>query len=246
MESINNHRSIRKYSKEPVSNELLTRLLQEAERTQTMGNMQLYSVVITRSAEMKKKLSPLHFNQPMVEEAPVVLTFCADFNRAVKWCLNREANPGYNNLLSFINAATDALLYTQTFCILAEEAGLGTCFLGTTIYQPGKIIEVLKMPKLTFPVATITLGFPDENPELSDRLPLGGVIHEETYHDYSSKDIDSIYALKESLPENREFLKINAKKTLAQIYTDIRYTKKDNEAMSETMIETLKKQGFID
>ena len=102
------------------------------------------------------------------------------------------------------------------------------------------------MPKLTFPVATITLGFPDENPELSDRLPLGGVIHEETYHDYSSKDIDSIYALKESLPENREFLKINAKKTLAQIYTDIRYTKKDNEAMSETMIETLKKQGFID
>ena len=48
MESINNHRSIRKYSKEPVSNELLTRLLQEAERTQTMGNMQLYSVVITR------------------------------------------------------------------------------------------------------------------------------------------------------------------------------------------------------
>ena len=82
MKSINNHRSIRKYSKEPVSNELLTRLLQEAERTQTMGNMQLYSVVITRSAEMKKKLSPLHFNQPMVEEAPVVLTFCADFNRA--------------------------------------------------------------------------------------------------------------------------------------------------------------------
>ena len=105
MESINNHRSIRKYSKEPVSNELLTRLLQEAERTQTMGNMQLYSVVITRSAEMKKKLSPLHFNQPMVEEAPVVLTFCADFNRAVKWCLNREANPGYNNLLSFIKGS---------------------------------------------------------------------------------------------------------------------------------------------
>ena len=246
MDSLKDRRTIRKYQQKEISAELLNDLLESACRASTVGNMQAYSIVVTRDAERKAALAPAHFNQPMVEEAPVVLTFCADFNRAVKWCLNREANPGYNNLLSFINAATDALLYTQTFCILAEEAGLGTCFLGTTIYQPGKIIEVLKMPKLTFPVATITLGFPDENPELSDRLPLGGVIHEETYHDYSPKDIDSIYALKESLPENQEFLKINAKKTLAQIYTDIRYTKKDNEAMSETMIETLKKQGFLD
>lgn len=95
MMNINNRRSIRKYSDKEVTEQLLNKLLSEAERTQTMGNMQLYSVVVTRSDEMKAKLAPAHFNQPMVTNAPVVLTICADFNRATTWCLNRNASPGY-------------------------------------------------------------------------------------------------------------------------------------------------------
>ena len=86
-------------------------------------------MVVTRSEEMKKKLAPAHFNQPMVTHAPVVLTICADFNRTTKWADCRKGNPGYDNILSFLNAATDALLYTQTFCNLADEEGLGYCFL---------------------------------------------------------------------------------------------------------------------
>ena len=148
MKNINTRRSIRKYAEKEVSNQLLNQLLSEAARTQTMGNMQLYSVVVTRSEEGKKKLAPAHFNQPMVTEAPVVLTVCADFNRATTWCEQRKAQPGYNNFLSFINAATDALLYTQTFCNLAEEEGLGLCFLGTTVYMPQMIIDALQLPRL--------------------------------------------------------------------------------------------------
>lgn len=246
MKSINTRKTIRKYSDKPVSDELLNRLLSEAMRTQTMGNLQLYSVVVTRSEEMKQKLAPAHFNQPMVTQAPVVLTICADFNRTTKWAECRKAHPGYDNILSFLNAATDALLYTQTFCNLADEEGLGYCFLGTTVYNPQQIIDTLKLPRLVMPVATITLGWPDENPPLSDRLSLESVIHTETYTDYTPELIDKYYAEKEALPENQEFLKINNKETLAQIFTDIRYTKKDNEAMSATMLETLKKQGFLE
>lgn len=246
MKNINTRRSIRKYSDREVSNELLDRLLAEASRTQTMGNMQLYSVVVTRSAEMKAKLAPAHFNQPMVTEAPVVLTVCADFNRASSWCRCRKAEPGYDNFLSFINAATDALLFTQTFCNLAEEEGLGLCFLGTTVYMPQMIIDALQLPRLVMPVATITLGWPDENPPLTDRLPLGAIVHDETYHDYSPADIDRYYGPKEELEENKEFVRINNKETLAQIFTDIRYTKKDNEAMSAGMMEALRRQGFIE
>lgn len=245
MKNINTRRSIRKYSDKKVSDELLNRLLTEASRTQTMGNMQLYSVVVTRSAEMKAKLAPAHFNQPMITEAPVVLTFCADFNRASEWCRCRKAEPGYDNFLSFMNAATDALLYTQTFCNLAEEEGLGLCYLGTTVYLPQMIIDTLKLPQLVMPVATITLGWPDENPQLTDRLPLASFVHDETYHDYTPADIDRYYTEKEALEENKEFVRINNKETLAQIFTDIRYTKKDNEAMSEGLIEALKHQGFI-
>lgn len=182
----------------------------------------------------------------MVMGAPVVLTFCADFRRTSLWAENRKAEPGYDNFLSFMNAATDALLYCQTFTNLAEEAGLGTCFLGTTVYMPQEIIKVLQLPRLVMPVATLTVGWPDENPSQSDRLPLEGVVHEETYHDYTPADIDKYYSLKEQLPENKRFVEINHKETLAQIFTDIRYTKKDNEAMSKTLLDTLRQQGFLD
>ena len=245
MKSILTRRTIRKYADREVSAELLNRLMTEASRTQTMGNLQLYSVIVTRSPEMKAKLAPAHFNQPMVTQAPVVLTICADFNRTSTWARCRKAEPGYDNFLSFINAATDALLYTQTLCNLMDEEGLGYCYLGTTVYQPQEIIDLLELPKLTFPVATLTVGWPDEEPPLSDRLPLESFVHEETYTDYLAMDIDKHYEDKEHRPENLEYVRINNKETLAQVFTDIRYTRKDNEAMSEGLINALKRQGFL-
>lgn len=245
MKSIQNRTSIRKYSSREVSDELLNRLLEEAERTPTMGNLQLYSVVITRSEEGKKALAPAHFNQPMVTGAPVVLTICADYRRTTLWAENRKAHPGYDNILSFMNAATDALLFTQTFCNLAEEEGLGTCFLGTTVYMPKMIIDTLKLPKLVMPVATITLGWPDEQPALSERLPLRSIIHQETFEDYTPEKIDDFYAEKENLEVNKEFVCINHVETLAQVFTDIRYTKKDCETMSKGLLDALKNQGFL-
>lgn len=245
MKTIETRRSIRKYSDKEISNEMLNRLLTMAARTQTMGNLQLYSVVVTRDKDMKEKLAPAHFNQPMVKGAPVVLTICADFRRTTVWAENRKATPGYDNLLSFINAASDALLYTQTLCNLAEEEGLGCCYLGTTVYMPQMIIDVLQLPSLVMPVATITMGWPDENPPLTDRLPTDSFVHNETYQDYTPQDIDRFYAEKEALPENKHFVEVNGKETLAQVFTDCRYTKKDNEAMSEGLLAALKKQGFL-
>lgn len=245
MKTITTRRSIRKYQRKDVDNELINKLLSQSERTQTMGNLQLYSVVITHSDEQKRKLAPAHFHQPMVTQAPVVLTFCADFRRTSSWAECRKAQPGYDNFLSFINAATDTLLYCQTFCNLAEEAGLGLCFLGTTLYNPKSIIDTLQLPRLVMPVATITLGWPDETPELSDRLPLSAIIHDETYQDYTPERVDEFYQEKESLPENIQFCQVNEKETLAQVFTDIRYTKKDNEAMSKNLLDTLKQQGFL-
>ena len=245
MKSIQNRTSIRKYSSREVSDELLNRLLEEAERTPTMGNLQLYSVVITRSEEGKKALAPAHFNQPMVTGAPVVLTICADYRRTTLWAENRKAHPGYDNILSFMNATTDALLFTQTFCNLAEEEGLGTCFLGTTVYMPKMIIDTLKLPKLVMPVATITLGWPDEQPAQSERMPLRSIIHQETFEDYTPEKIDDFYAEKENLEVNKEFVRINHVETLAQVFTDIRYTKKDCETMSKGLLDALKNQGFL-
>lgn len=244
MDSMKQRRTIRKYQQKDIPADLLNDLLETACRASTVGNMQTYSVIVTRDAARKAKLAPAHFNQPMVQKAPVVLTFCIDLRRFSKWCKQRNAEPGYNNLEWFVTGSVDALLMAQTFCVAAEKKGLGICYLGTTTYNPQMIIDALELPELVFPITTVTVGWPDESPAQVDRLPLEAIVHEEVYQDYTSEDIDRLYAYKESLPENRQFVLENKKETLAQVFTDVRYTKKDSEAMSEHLWETIKKQGF--
>lgn len=246
LDEMKNRRTIRRYQEKPISEELLIDLLAIAARASTMGNMQLYSVIVTRSAEMKQKLAPAHFNQPMVQAAPVVLTFCADFNRAVRWCEERNAQPGYDNFQSFVAAATDALLVAQSFCNAAEAAGLGICYLGTTTYNAAPIIDALHLPRLVVPITTITVGYPDESPEQVERLPLDAVVHYETYQPNTSERITAMYQQKEEWPANKQFVAENNKQTLAQVFTDVRYTRKNNEFFSDAFLKVLEKQGFLE
>lgn len=241
---LNNRATVRQYTDQPVDDDLLDSLLLSASRTSTCGNMQLYSVVVTRDKELRERLQPAHFSQP-ASKAPVLLTFCADYNRFNKWCLQNKAVPGYDNLESFVSAFVDTVALAQTFSLLAEEAGLGICYLGTTTYNPKPIAEALRLPKMVVPVVTLSLGYPAEKPALSDRIPVLGFIHNEFYHDYTAAKIDTFYGYKELLPENKEFIRINNKETLAQVFTDIRYTKKDGDFFSQQLMDFLKEQGFL-
>ena len=245
LDLLNQHRTIRKYSNQKIDSELLTKLLETACRASNTGNMQAYSIVVTTDSAIKEQLSPAHFNQPMIAEAPVVLTFCADFNRITKWCEQRDAVPGYDNFQSFMATAIDTLIAAQTFCIAAESVGLGICYLGTTTYNAREIIDTLKLPKLVVPVTTITVGYPDGLPDQTDRLPLNAVVHYETYKDYSKEDIDNIYNEKENSDFYKQFVVENKKETLAQVFTDIRYSKKNNEFFSDKFLRVLKEQGFL-
>ncbi len=246
MELLSNHVTIRKFKDKPVDTAILESIIYSGTRASTTGNMQLYSVIISQQKEKLEKLIPLHFNQTAAKTAPVLLTFVADFNRFSKWCALRSAKPEYSNFLSFFNAAIDALIVAQNVCIAAENYGLGICYLGTTTYNPGEITAVLELPRLTFPVTTIAIGYPDENPEQTDRIPLRGIIHYEKYDDYSEGNINSLYSVKENLESSREFIKENNKETLAQVFTDIRYKKEDNLFFTGKMLKVLREQGFLD
>lgn len=244
-------RTIRKYKSDDINDKLLSDILNMGIRSSTTGNMQVYSIIVTRDEAKKKELAPLHFNQKMITEAPVVLTFCADFNRFNKWCKLRNAVPGYDNFLSFVTGAIDALLVAQTVSIAAESKGLGTCYLGTTTYMAHKLIEVLRLPKGVVPVTTLTMGWPSEIPEQVDRLPLDAVIHNETYLDYTSESIDRYYYEKENREDSKKFVEENSVGTynctsLAQVFTDVRYKKADNIHFSKILLQVLKDQGFME
>jgi len=245
LDILNQHRTIRKYTDQKIAPELLTELLETSCKASNTGNMQAYSIIVTADDNIKKQLSPFHFNQPMIVQAPVVITFCADFNRFTKWCELRQAKPGYDNFQSFMAAAIDALIAAQTFCIAAESVGLGICYLGTTTYNASEIINTLKIPRLVVPVTTLTVGYPDGIPEQTDRLPLNAVVHYETYNDFTSDDINKMYSAKENSDFYKQFVLENNKETLAQVFTDIRYSKSNNEFFSEKFLLVLKEQGFM-
>ncbi len=239
------HRSIRRFRPDPISEELLQQLLTAAVRASTCGNMQLYSLVVTRDEEVRKELLPCHFNQPMVSQAPCVVTVCADVHRFSMWCEQRDAEPCYDNFGWFLNAATDALLAAQNLCVEAEAHGLGICYLGTTLYTAAEITRVLRLPKGVVPLTTIVVGYPDESPAQADRLPLDAVVHCERYRDYTSSQIDELWAEREESEETRRLLEENALPNLAQIFTRNRYRAEDNLAISRSYFELLRKQGFF-
>jgi FMN reductase (NADPH) len=239
------HRSIRKFKNDEIHENVLNKILEAGIRASNTGNMQVYSIVISRENSIKKQLWEVHFKQNMVLEAPVILTFCADYNRFVKWCNQRKANPGYDNFLSFFTGAIDALLVSQNVALAAESFELGICYLGTTTYNAPKIIEILKLPRLVVPITTLAIGYPKENTGLTDRLPVNAVIHNEVYKDYTSEAIDEIYNEKENSDFTKELLELNKKETLAQIYTDNRYTKKDNVLFSKILLNVINQQGFM-
>ena len=239
-----NRRTYRQYANEVISDEIIGQMLTEASHAPTTGNMQLYSVVTTRSQEGKEKLSPAHFNQPSVKGCDVVLTFCADFNRFVHWCEVSGAIPGYDNFQSFMTAVLDVTIFAQQFCTIAEMRGYGCCYLGTTTYNAPQIADALSLPKRVVPVITITLGVPMGDAPKSDRLPLDAILHKEVYQDYTEDQIKRLYAEKEAREDSKRFVEENNKQSLAQVFTDVRYTKQANETFSKIYLDFIKNRKF--
>ena len=239
-----NRRTIRRYSQKQVDDELLREMIEGASHAPTTGNMQLYSVVVTRSDEAKALLAPAHFNQSVVKNCSVVLTFCADFNRFAHWWEISYAVPGYMNFQSFMSAVLDTVFFAQQFCTIAEMKGLGCCYLGTTTYNAPEIAEVLQLPDRVVPVVTLTVGYPEGESVVSDRIPVDGIIHCERYDDYSDEFVANLYAEKEALEDSKRFVAENKKQTLAQVFTDVRYTREANDCFSKIYRDFIEGKGF--
>ena len=245
VKAIFNHRSIRKYKSDPIDEKLLKEILQAGIRASNTGNMQLYSIIVTKDENLKNQLWEAHFKQDMVKQAPVLLTFVADINRFHRWCELRNAGTAYDNFFWFYNATIDAVIAAQNVAIEAEDKGLGICYLGTTTYMARKIIEILNLPKGVVPVTSLVLGYPDETPELTDRLPFDAVVFDEKYSELTENQIDKMWKEKENSKLTKKLIEENQTENLAQIFTQKRYKKQDNVFFSKEFLKIIEEQGFM-
>jgi nitroreductase len=116
---------VRRYRPDPVPDEQLHRLLETGLRASSSGNMQTWSVVVTRDRALREQLLEPHMGQTMVTEAPVLLTFCADFHRMRRWLALSDAHIHFDDPFSFLLATIDAPLASQNVALATEAEGLG-------------------------------------------------------------------------------------------------------------------------
>ncbi|MDD2562816.1 MAG: nitroreductase family protein [Salinivirgaceae bacterium] len=244
--SIFSHRSIRKFKSKGIGEATLRKIINAGIRASNTGNMQVYSIIVTQDPIIREQLwDQVHFKQNMVKQAPVHVTFCVDVNRFHKWCEISNTEISYDNFLWFINGSVDAVLASQNTTLEAENEGLGVCYLGTVTYNADKVIQILDLPKGVIPITAIVMGYPDEDPDLTDRLPYEGVVHMEKYQDYSLEAIKNIHKEKEESEFYKNIVAENNVPNLATVFTEKRYKKQDNIHMSNAFLTVLKDQGFF-
>ena len=240
-----NRRTVRRFSDRKVSDEMLRAISERAMKAPTTGGMQLYSVVVTRKEPLRTDLAEAHFSQPAAVGAPVIVTVCADLHRFERWCRISGTEPGFENFLSFTSAMLDATIFAQQFCTIAEMEGLGTCYLGTTLWQAPKISELLHLPDHVVPVCGIAVGWPYGEGEATERLPLEALYHTETYTDFSDEEVKELYKVKDEYPANRGYVEEHSKPSLAHVFTEVRYPRQMNEEFTASIKSYLERQGLL-
>ena len=225
---LNSHRSIRSYKPDPIDPAVIEQVCGDAiAGASSSGNLNSVTIVLTRDSERKRRLYELHFEQDFVLQAPLVVTFCADWHRTREWLKRRGARDNFNNLLGYHVAAFDAMIVAQNVCLGFEALGVGICYMGTTLHSMGEIAAFLDLPDTCIPVTTIVAGWPAEDPPKRDRLPLNAFLHDETYHRPSEAELDAIYEQREvrgwarymAYPELKARIEEMGITSLAQFYT---------------------------
>ena len=181
IERLQSHRSIRKFTEQPIDERLLRDLISAGQSAATSSNLQGVSVIRVRNPKTRKAMAELAGGQACVEQAAEFLVFCADLNRA-GWCCEQSGKSMAGGMTEhFIIATVDVALFAQNVVVAAESEGLGICYIGGLRNDPQQVSDLLALPEDVYPVFGLCLGYPDQDPECKPRLPLEAVLMEERY-----------------------------------------------------------------
>lgn len=192
IELLNSHRSIRKFTDEPVAQSTVDTLIKAGQAAATSSFIQACTVIQVSQGERRDALAEMANNQAYVSEAPVFLVFCADMKRHKLACDMHDADMLSGFTEQFLTASMDCALFAQNVIVAAESLGLGGVYIGGLRNKIQGVSDLLELPELVYPVFGMCLGHPDQNPEVKPRLPLGVVLKQDRYDD--SQDAERIAA----------------------------------------------------
>lgn len=182
------HRSIRKYTEEPIPQETVNELILAGQAAATSSFIQAYTVIQVSQGETRDALAHCAGDQAYVQQAPVFLVFCADMKRHQLACDMHDAEMQSGFTEQFLTASVDCGLFAQNVAIAAESLGLGIVYIGGLRNQPAEVSRLLELPELTYPVFGMCIGHPAQDPEIKPRLPLSVVLKHDRYDDSQDKE----------------------------------------------------------
>jgi nitroreductase len=169
MDAIKNRRSIRRFLKKDVADDLLMKILEVGNLAPSAGNLQPRDFIVVRDKKIKEQLTIAALGQEFVEEAPVVVVVCANLERV---------SP-YGDRGKELYCIQDAAASIQNMLLTVHDLGLGCCWIGA--FNEGVVSKILDLPKNIRPVAILPLGYPDEKPRMPPRINIEDLLHYEKW-----------------------------------------------------------------
>ncbi len=181
LDVIHGHISVRKFTDEPIADDLLQTLIEAGTRASTSSNMQAYTVISITEPDHKTHLAKLCADQQQIHQSAAFLACCADMHK-LKLCNDmHDTESDFGITEAAVVAIVDTALVMQTIAIAAESVGLGICMIGAMRNHPHDVRDALQLPDHVFPLSGLCLGWPAEKREPKLRLPLDAIWHRERY-----------------------------------------------------------------
>ncbi len=181
--NILSRRSHRLFNTDNVSEDLLDTLLATAFSAPSKSDLQQACVINVQDKAKQQRIANASSKTLWAANSPIFLVWCGDSRRIRKlsdWRGHKFAN---DHLDAFMNAAVDAAICMQTFIVAAESYGLGCCPVSEIRDHIQLLSDELNLPQHVFPVSGLCVGWPQDKPSISMRLPLSTTVQIDTYDD---------------------------------------------------------------
>jgi nitroreductase len=246
VESLMNHRSIRRFQSRPIEEEVVERILTAGTRAATAGNLQLYTLLTIDDPEGIALLK--REKVPVMRNTPLVVVSLLDLYRIRRWMEVSDTEPVVmDRAIYFMLGFWDATIALQNVVVAAESLGLGTCYVGSILSFD--VYSHFGVPEGVFPAGMVCIGYPDEEPDLSMRLPLDAVVHRNRYQRPSDEQIRAFYREREGVWDTvgeglKERLAAQDIRSIPQALAVQRFSDQVTSARSTGILANLKRSGF--
>lgn len=235
------HKTIREFKDEPIPAEMLEQLFEVGRRTASSTGMQAASIIRITDSKIKEEIAKV-CNQEYVARAPELFIFIVDQYRNSHIAKEKNCNEdGSKDMDRFFSAYTDACIMAQNMVNAAESMELGTVYLGSILNDSEKICELLKLPKLTFPVVGLGVGYPNQLPQLKPRMDMKLRVFENNYKIYDNY----LEEIREYDDEMQTYYDLrDANKRVDTFSNQVVTRLTSHQPKREEILNIIKKQGF--